>query len=280
MTGCLRVTTSPGSELVVNKNSSVISGVPMRGRQTYRFARLGLNLFAGSAFIQSCFQFPSISKIDQRYLNDYGLFRFWVDDLKRSMNTEIHVHGRPMQQEGMFVSNHISWLDTIILNRVKALSFVARHDLAEWPFLGKFTQRMSSVFIDRSNKFQAYRSIPALEERLNQGRSVVVFPESTTSDGTGLLPFYPMFYEAAVRTRSMIQPIAIRYTDGLGKQIVEPAFINEDSFLDTLSRILWVDKVHAHLCFLEPIDAQKVGRKKACALSRDQIQQALVQFGR
>jgi len=255
-----------------------LGGVRLRARQLARYSRLGVNLLAGSAFIQCCFQFPRISGINERYLNDYGLFRHWVEDLKKSMNTRIHVHGSIMKDEGMFVSNHISWLDTIVLNRIKPFSFVARHDLAGWPFLGTFTQRMSSVFIDRSNKFQAYRSIPALEQRLNEGRSVVVFPESTTSDGRGVLPFYPMFYEAAVRTGRAVQPVSIRYTDDMGNQLLEPAFINDDSFNDTLGRIFMVDKVHAHVRFLEPIFASRVGRKKTCQQSREQILMSLESY--
>ena len=244
----------------------------MRSKQAYRFGRLGGNLLAGSAFISSCYRFPSISRIDQKYLGDYRLFSRWVEDLTYSMNTHLSITGNMMPESGFFVSNHISWLDTIILSHIQPISFIARHDLEYWPLLGTFTQRMQSVYIDRSNKFHAYRSIPALEERLRKGRSVHVFPESTTSDGSSVLPFYPMFFEAAVRTGKKVQAVAIQYTDKHGNHLVEPAFINNDSVLDTLERILRLEKVYAHCHFLEPLDASKLNRKELCRITKKQIE--------
>ncbi len=255
----------------------ILNKLTARTKQAYRFGRLGGNLLAGSAFISSCYRFPRISKIEQNHLGDYRLFAKWVEDLTYSMNTELSVTGNIMPESGFFVSNHISWLDTIILSHIQPISFIARHDLEHWPLLGTFTKRMQSVYIDRRNKFHAYRSLPALEERLREGRSVHVFPESTTSDGFSVLPFYPMFYEAAVRTHKKVQAVAIRYTDEFGVRLVEPAFINEDSFLDTLERILKVKKVYAHCHFFEPIDASKFDRKELCRMTKKQIEVHLSQ---
>ena len=246
-----------------------------RVKKAARYGRFAANLVAGGAFIQSCFTFPSISRIDERHLNDYELFRLWVKDLLYSTNTELCVTGEPLSVAGLLVSNHISWLDTIVLNHAKPLSFIARHDLQEWPLLGKFTQRMHSVFVDRTNKFSAARALPVIENRLLSGRSVLVFPESTTSNGRQVLHFFPMFFEAAVRAKTYVQPVALAYTDEAGDPITEPAFIDDDSFFDTLDRIFETEKVYAHLRFLEPLDAQKYNRKEMAAMSRVAIADAL-----
>jgi len=248
-----------------------------RSRRVYRYGRLGLNLLSGGAFIQSCYQFPSVSKIEGNSLNDYRLFKTWVSDLAHSMNAVVHVDGEIMVDGGMFVSNHISWLDTIILNNIKPLSFIARHDLEQWPFLGSFTRRMESVFINRENKFHAYRSIPAIEEKLKEGSSVHLFPESTTSVGSEVLPFYPMFYEAAVRVGCRVQPLVIRYTDAQGVQLPEPAYINDDSFFDTLERMLYVERIHAHVFFLPPL-SEGLGRKELAFRSRAVIAEKLAEL--
>ena len=245
--------------------------VKVRARQLSRFSRLGLNLAAGSAFISACYRFPQISRINEQSLNDYHLFTKWVEDLAYSMNSVVQTSGQEMVENGMFVSNHVSWLDTIIFNHLRPVSFVARHDLEHWPLLGTFTKRMESVYINRTNKFQAYRSIPKLEERLIAGRSVHLFPESTTSDGKAVLPFFPMFYEAAVRTGVRVQPVALRYSDANGCLLPDPAFIDDDSFFDTLDRILKVDKVYAHVYYCEPLDAEKLGRKELAEKSRSAI---------
>lgn len=249
----------------------LINQARVRSRQVGRFSRLGLNLFAGSAFISACYRFPKVSGINDQSLNDYYLFERWVQDLAYSMNSIVETSGQEMQESGMFVSNHISWLDTIIFNHLRPLSFVARHDLEHWPLLGTFTKRMESVYIDRTNKFQAYRSIPKLEEKLVAGRSVHLFPESTTSDGREVLPFYPMFYEAAVRTGVKVQPVVLRYSDADGNHIPEPAFIDDDSFFDTLERILKIDKVYARVHYCEPLDSSKLSRKELAGHSYSAI---------
>jgi 1-acyl-sn-glycerol-3-phosphate acyltransferase len=238
--------------------------------QGVRFSRLTANLLSGSAFIGACYRFPSISKIDERELNDYRLFTYWVKDLVHSMNTTAIVTGQPMEESGLFVSNHISWLDTIVFNHLKPSGFIARHDLEHWPLLGTFTKRMGSIYIDRTNKFQAYRSLPRIEKRLEEGGSVHLFPESTTTVGSSVLPFYPMFYEAAVRVGRPVQPVALSYTDEHGEHIPEPAFIDDDSFFDTLERMLRIKRVYAHVSYCEPLDSN-IGRKALAKASRNSI---------
>ncbi|KZY62518.1 hypothetical protein A3742_04025 [Oleiphilus sp. HI0071] len=240
-----------------------------------RAGRLGLNILGGAALIESVHQMPNLSKIYERELNDYRSFRFWVRDLVKSLNVKLEVSGSPVEQGNLCVANHVSWVDTVILNNAVPLAFVSRHDVEEWPFVGTFTRRMGSIYVDRSNKFQAYRSIPALEQRLSQGRSVIVFPESTTTDGTELLPFYGMFIESAVRVGCYVQPIALKYTDAKGYLLREAAYAGDDSFGETLARILKQPKVYAHVSFLDPIDARKHDRKSIAAMSRERIKLAL-----
>lgn len=244
-------------------------------RRAKRYSRLALNLLGGSLIVESCYRLPRLSRINERTLNDVGLFRQWVDDLAYSLNVELHVYGEIMPEHGLFVSNHVSWIDTVLINKIKQVSFLARHDLEHWPALGTFTKRMQTVYVDRSNKRQAYRSIPMLEERLMEGRSVHFFPESTTSDGTSIMHFYPMFFEAAVRTQRPVQPVLVRYTDKQMNPLVEAAYINDDSFGDTLARILRVDKVHAHYYFLPVLDPRTMDRKELARRSRQSIESCL-----
>lgn len=240
-----------------------------------RVGRLGLNILGGAGVIESIYRFPSLSGIEFKELNDFGSFRFWVRDLVRSLNVELIVKGQPIDQGNLFVSNHVSWVDTVILNHAEPLAFVSRHDVAEWPFVGGFTQRMGSVYVDRSNKFQAYRCIPKLEDRLRSGRSVVVFPESTTSDGSELLPFYGMFLESAVRVGCFVQPIALRYFDKDGNTLRAAAYAGDDSFGETLFRIFRQPKVYASIEFLAPFDARNMTRKELCEKSRLAIANSL-----
>jgi 1-acyl-sn-glycerol-3-phosphate acyltransferase len=244
-------------------------------RLPIRVGRLGVNILGGATYIESCYRLPRVSKIDSKELNDFGPFRYWVKDLVKSLNVYLEVEGRPVSQGNMMVSNHVSWVDTVILNHAEPLSFVSRHDVEGWPFIGTFTRRMGSVYVDRSNKFQAYRCIPNLQDKLRSGRSVMVFPESTTSDGTQLLPFYSMFLEAAVREKCLVQPVALTYTDKDGNRLREAAYAGDDSFGETLIRILKQRKVYAKIKFLAPFDAAVHDRKELVKLCRESIEKEL-----
>lgn len=252
-----------------------MSRLTQAARVPPKLTRLALNILGGASVIDAIHRFPRLSHISQRELNDYSSFRYWVKDLVRSLNVELQVSGKPVGQGNLLVSNHVSWVDTVILNHAEPLAFVSRHDVEEWPFIGTFTKRMGSVYVDRSNKFQAYRSIPKLEAKLSSGRSVIVFPESTTSDGSELLPFYGMFLESAVRVGCLVQPVALRYFDKQGNTLREAAYAGDDSFGETLIRMFKQKKVYASIEFLPPLDASKLGRKELCEMSRKSIAHAL-----
>lgn len=242
-----------------------------------RLGRLGVNLLGGATLIESCYRFPNLSAIHDRQLNDLAPFRHWVQDLVTSLNIRLDVIGDPIDQGNLFVSNHVSWADTVVLNHAAPMSFISRHDVEEWPLIGTFTQRMGSFYVDRDNKFHAYRSLPNIVDRLKEGRSVLVFPESTTSTGETLLPFYGMFLESAVRAQCYVQPVALKYMDKNGRLLREAAYAGDDSFGETLMRLLKQSKVHAQLEFLEPIDARAHDRKQILELSRARIHRALYQ---
>lgn len=240
-----------------------------------RAGRLGVNILGGAGYIESCYRLPKLSGIHNKELNDLSPFRFWVKDLVKSLNVVLDIEGEPVPQGNMLVANHVSWVDTVILNHAEPLAFVSRHDVEDWPFIGTFTKRMGSVYVDRSNKFQAYRCLPNLQSKIRSGRSVMVFPESTTSDGTSLLPFYGMFLEAAVREKCLVQPVALMYTDEYGNRLREAAYAGDDTFGETLVRILKHKKVYARIKFLEPYDASVFGRKELLKMSRQAIEEEL-----
>lgn len=119
----------------------------------------------------------------------------------------------------LLVSNHVSWLDIVVLASVAPLSFVAKAEMASWPVFGLLAKLQRTVFIRREERRKAGKQASDIADRMTAREIMVLFPEGTTSDGHGLLPFKTPLFEAAkmalinspVET-AIVQPVAINYT--------------------------------------------------------------------
>lgn len=101
------------------------------------------------------------------------------------------------QRPVLLVSNHTSWLDIPVLSAVAPVSFVAKQEVASWPFVSWLARLQRSVFIDRNKRSDVGRATNAMLDRLNRGDNIVLFPEGTSSDGNRVLSFRTSLFAAA-----------------------------------------------------------------------------------
>ena len=145
----------------------------------------------------------------------------------RAMNIEVKVRGNPSDYRPLlWVSNHFSYLDVPILGSVLPVRFSPKSEIANWPVIGLFTKMADSVFIDRRVSKTKENQEALIKCFANNG-TVSLFPEGTTNDGTGLLPFRSSFFSLAemdVAGRPMmIQNVSVAYTH------LEDRPVNKDS---------------------------------------------------
>lgn len=112
----------------------------------------------------------------------------------------------------LLVSNHVSWLDIVILSAVAPVSFIAKRDVNGWPFFGTLARLQRTVFVDRNRRHTAGASRNEMQERLAAGDMLVLFAEGTSGDGTRVLPFKTAFFAAAEQHTVAIQPLSLVYT--------------------------------------------------------------------
>jgi lyso-ornithine lipid O-acyltransferase len=117
----------------------------------------------------------------------------------------------------LFIANHSSWLDIVALGTVLPGCFVAKADIAKWPFVSWVARLGRTVFVTR-NRASIGREQDVLSERLAAGDNIILFPEGTTSDGTRVLPFASSFLAlASAPAKPWVQPVTLVYDrlDGL-----------------------------------------------------------------
>ncbi len=118
----------------------------------------------------------------------------------------------------LLVCNHTSWLDIPVLSALAPVSFVAKLEVGSWPFVSALARLQRSVFVDRTRRLAAGDAANAITMRLQQGDTIVLFPEGTSSDGNRVLPFKTSLFGAVAGAtvpaaeQVVVQTAAVVYT--------------------------------------------------------------------
>src|SRR5712672_2928421 len=133
----------------------------------------------------------------------------------RILGFRIRVIGTPTAERPvLFAANHISYTDITILGSVIPGSFIAKAEVADWPFFGWLAKLQRSVFVDRRVRSIATQR-NAISDRLAAGDALILFPEGTSGDGNRVLPFKSALFSVADHSATgpvTVQPVSIAYT--------------------------------------------------------------------
>jgi 1-acyl-sn-glycerol-3-phosphate acyltransferase len=158
--------------------------------------------------------------------------RGWADALLQVFGVESSIHGvLPPSAAGarLVVSNHRSPLDILLLLRTFGGVVLSRADLQHWPVLGIAARRAETIFVDRGDAMSGVLAVRALRDRLEKGRTVIVFPEGTTLAGDEVREFQQGAFAAARGLPVEIVPVGIAYEPGC-------EFI-EETFMEHVTRV-------------------------------------------
>jgi lyso-ornithine lipid O-acyltransferase len=190
------------------------------------------------------------------------------------LGIRVRVHGkRSAVTPTLYVCNHVSYLDIEVLGGLIPGSFVAKAEVATWPWFSTLAKAQRTIFIERrSGKTSSSRD--EMLKRLNTGDNLMLFPEGTSSDGTRVLPFRSALFGVAQMRRDgrpiAVQPVAISYTrlDGipLGRYW-RPLFawFGDLDLVPHLWQMVCLGETEAIVTFFSPIDIDQLGDRKKLA---------------
>lgn len=134
----------------------------------------------------------------------------------RIFHVDIAVTGSPPQEPFLLVSNHLGYLDIVLLESLCPGNFISKSEVRNWPFIGWVVRSTNTLFVNRTNHRDLVRVNELITRALAAGESVVFFPEGTSSAGAQILPLKPSLLESAATHRIPVSHVTLKYETGAG----------------------------------------------------------------
>lgn len=163
---------------------------------------------------------------------------------------------------GLLISNHLSYMDILVLSSLTPCCFLSKAEVRSWPFFGLVARVAGTVFLNRKSSSALVQANDELRKRLAEGVPVALFPEGTTSAGSSVLPFHASLFEAALRSETALTPAYITYTLEGGSLSEDVCFWGDMTLLPHLVKLFSKPALSAYVTF-GPAERNFHDRKEA-----------------
>jgi 1-acyl-sn-glycerol-3-phosphate acyltransferase len=129
------------------------------------------------------------------------------------LNIQIKLDGRAYDKPAIYVANHRSFADPMVICRHLDCYVIAKAEVSKYPLISKGALLTGVLFVDRENKDNRKAVRDKMVETINNGFNVLVFPEGTVGLKQTTLDFRMGTFVEAAEQNIPIIPIAIDYQD-------------------------------------------------------------------
>ena len=198
----------------------------------------------------------------------------------------VHVNGMPVQDRGvLMIANHTSYFDILALSCAARVSFVAKAEVAKWPFFGTLARLQRTVFVDRARRSATGEVRDLIRDRILDGDALVLFPEGTSHDGNTVLPFKSSLLGAAEaevtdakgnRVHIPVQPVSVAYVGMQGLPMGREkrpliAWYGDMDLVPHLWNAVKAGPIDVVIDFFEPMTVDTAGGRKALAAKAEAL---------
>ena len=178
----------------------------------------------------------------------------WAQEMLAIVGITLTVQGEPsLTGPVLFVANHISWLDIVVMHASRSCRFVSKSDIKGWPFVSTLAHGAGTLYLERESRRDAHRVVQLMAERLLAGDVLAVFPEGTTGDGVTLKPFHANLIQAAIDSAVHVQPVALKFLDAKsGCVSFAPRYVDDDTLWRSVWNTLTAPPLRAVVTFGKP----------------------------
>lgn len=174
---------------------------------SYLYSIWSYFIFCFLSVFATCILLVPISQASSRYVVHIAAKSMFL-----LLGVKIDLKGEIPNQQLIAVSNHESYLDSLLLYAVlpPRFVFIAKAELKKYFPLGFFLSRIGTFFVDRSNFVSVIQHTNIIQGTIrNEGVSLHVFPEGTFLKKPGLLPFKHGAFYLSAKEKIPILPVKI-----------------------------------------------------------------------
>lgn len=173
----------------------------------------------------------------------FTLARIWAKGIMLACGVSVDIEGMENlnpEKNYVFMGNHQSYADIFLLLSVidKSFLFMAKEELFKIPVFGFGIRAIGLIPINRGESRDALKSLFEAAKKIQEGYSVLLFPEGTRSKDGDMLPFKRGAFTLAVRTGHNIAPFILEGTKEVlpkGSFVFRPFKRVKIRFMDTVS---------------------------------------------
>ncbi len=193
--------------------------------------------------------FYAITRIFLKHTKASGLSlrRYWITHVAYPvLNLKVTAKGKPYHKSALYVCNHRSFTDPIVISKYLNAFVIAKAEVASYPVINKGAEVTGILYVKREDKESRIHARKEFVDVIKSGHNILVYPEGTISTAKSPIPFKKgTFYEAAKEGITII-PIAIEFKNEKDLWTI-PNFVGQ--YLNQFSK--W--KTEAKLSFGPPL---------------------------
>ena len=194
-------------------------------RSTRRFfAFIGLALIGTVSALAR-----KLTGADHRRL--YKPYTWFCRNIHRATGIRVTVEGKLPDHACVLVANHRSYIDAVMVPSPHPLVFVAKAEVKRWPIVGWGGNALRTIWVDRSSAESRKATRVEVKKRIEEGLSVIIFPEGTTHRGPELLDYKMGMFKMCAEGNFPICPIAMEFRNQ------EVAWVSDDLFVPHAFRV-------------------------------------------
>ena len=203
----------------------------------------------------------------------------WLGLVARTFGARVKSYGVAREESTLFVANHISWLDIMVLGNLVPIHFLSKLEVKHMPVFGWLATRAGTLYIHRGNKESASEASSEITAALQQGHNSLVFAEGTTTDGN-IKKFHSRMMQSAIDAHATVQPVAIFYpktNPETGNIELDPAslFTGDVGVTESFDRITRAPGIDVEVHFPEPISSTDKARDEVAQHAFDEVIDAI-----
>ncbi len=136
---------------------------------------------------------------------------------------------KQIPQGHLIICNHLSYMDVLVIASKIPTLFVTSTEMRDTPFLGWITRMGECLYVNRRSHKNLNQEILTIQNWINKGFNVLIFPEATTSNGIALKPFKSSLLQISQNGTIPISAYCLKYTH------LDDGIITEQTMTATIS---------------------------------------------